>query len=452
MIWLALLFTAAAGWVLLRPWLRSGPVIGLCVGFTAGAAALSLQLLLYDLARIPWRRWTVLGPWVVAFGVFLYKRRPARPRWRWPQPMELAALAFAVVALMAWVPYERLMPLNEWDAVMLWMFKGKAFYLDGGVAPYLRRAQEFLANPAYPLLVPLYSTFLYICVGAPADHAAKLLSPCFFASLLGGFYYLLRRFGSRPVAAVFTAMLLGVYMLSFVAFHYAGYADTAVTAAIVLGAGFLYAWWREEHHADFALAALFASIAAWGKNEGQFFLAGAGALAAGRLLWRRQWNWRLWTRLAVFPLLAVAPWVAARGLYGIRRPGQLSTEIVQTNVASYLPTLKALIEHAFAPSVFNLAFPMLLLAVALHRRAGLDAKFLLLPALVAWQMLGVAWVYITGPISLQWMIGSSLDRVLSQIVPLALLSAAVVFASYYDRAEARLAAPAPPAKAKKRVR
>ena len=33
--------------------------------------------------------------------------------------------------LAAWVPYERLMPLNEWDAIMLWMFKGRAFYLDG---------------------------------------------------------------------------------------------------------------------------------------------------------------------------------------------------------------------------------------------------------------------------------------------------------------------------------
>jgi hypothetical protein len=82
MIALALLFTCAAGWLLLRPWLRSGPVVALCLSFTAGAAALSLQLLLYDLARIPWHRWTLLAPWVLGGAAYLYRRRPhlARPQ------------------------------------------------------------------------------------------------------------------------------------------------------------------------------------------------------------------------------------------------------------------------------------------------------------------------------------------------------------------------------------
>ena len=142
----------------------------------------------------------------------------------------------------------------------------------------------------------------------------------------------------------------------------------------------------------------------------------------------------------------MVPWAAARSLYGIGRPGQISGEIVRTNVASYWPTLRALAEHAFAPSVFNLVFPLWLVAVALHRRAGLDNKFLLLPLLALWQIGGLTLVYVTGPVNLQWMIGSSIDRVLSQVAPLALLGAALVFASYYDRAEARLAPPPPPPK------
>ena len=221
MIALALLFTCFAGWLALRPWLRAGPLVTLCVSFTAGAAALSLQLLLYDLARVPWGRAAVAAPWLAFAALSFYRQRPKLPSLRWRRPgwIECLALAFTAVVLAAWVPYERLMPLNEWDAVMLWMFKGKAFYLDGSVGPYLRRAPEFLGNAAYPLLVPLYSTFLYLWIGEAADHAAKILSPCFFASLLAGLYYFVRRFSSPPVAAVFAAMLPGVYMVDFTAFQ-----------------------------------------------------------------------------------------------------------------------------------------------------------------------------------------------------------------------------------------
>lgn len=453
MIYLALLFTCLPGWLLVRPWLRTGPAVTLCLSFAVGAAALSLQLLLYNLLRIPWGRVSLVAPWAAACGAYFFLRRarPGAPRWHRPHWLEWPAILFAAVVLLAWAPYERLMPLNEWDAVMLWMFKGKAFYLDGSVAGYMGRAHEFLGNPAYPLLIPLYATFLYIWSGETADQAAKLLSPCFFASLVAGFYYFVRRYGSRPVAATFAAMLMGLYMVDLVAFHFAGYADTAVAAAILVGAGFLYAWFRDGEYADFALAVLFASIAAWTKNEGLFFLGGFGLAAAARLAWKRVWSWRFWATLAVMPGLAVVPWSVARSLYGVKRPGQLSGEIAQTNVASYWPTVKALLEHAFAPSIFNLAFPLWILALLLHRRAGLDRRFLMLPLLVLWQLFGVTLVYVTGPINLQWMIGSSLDRVLSQIAPLALLSAALVFAAYYNAAEAKLAAPAPtPAKKRRK--
>jgi hypothetical protein len=233
----------------------------------------------------------------------------------------------------------------------------------------------------------------------------------------------------------FTAMLVGLHIVNFVAFHYAGYADTTVAVSVLMGAGLLYAWYREGQFRDFGLAVAFAAIGAWTKNEGLFFLIGLGALAGLGLLWKRAWDWRYWAALVGFPVLAVGPWALARNLYGIRRPGQLSGEILQTNFPSYWPTLKALVEHAFAPEVFNLVFPLWLAALVLHRRVGLHWKYLVLPALVVWQLLGVTLVYITGPVSLQWMIGSSLDRVLSQIAPLALLGTAVAFGAYYKEAE-----------------
>ncbi len=51
--------------------------------------------------------------------------------------------------------------------------------------------------------------------------------------------------------------------------------------------------------------------------------------------------------------------------------GLIFGRVTYLGMASYWPTLKALVEHAFVPSVFNLAFPLLLLSLVLYRRAGL---------------------------------------------------------------------------------
>ena len=96
MIWAALLYTCLAGWPLVRPWLKSGPVVAFCLSFTVGAAALSLELLLLNLAHVPWNRGSVIAPWVAVWGLYLWRNRPhfARPEFTLPQWLEWPALAF----------------------------------------------------------------------------------------------------------------------------------------------------------------------------------------------------------------------------------------------------------------------------------------------------------------------------------------------------------------------
>ena len=181
------------------------------------------------------------------------------------------------------------------------------------------RAAEFQAQPSYPLLVPLYGAFLFLLSGGPLDPAAKAVSPCFFFALLGAFYHLARRLGSREVAAVFTAMLAGLHMVNIVAFELAGYADTALSVYMLLGAGFLCAWWKDGRPGDLALASGFSALAAWTKNEGLFFLAAALVLAAARLLSQRSRYWRPWATLLAPALVSVVPWILLRAAY--RVPG-----------------------------------------------------------------------------------------------------------------------------------
>ncbi|HYM09840.1 MAG TPA: hypothetical protein VEU62_03865 [Bryobacterales bacterium] len=432
---LGVALTCLVGWLIIAEWVRCGRMPALALSFAAGAGVLSLEMFFFGLAHLPWNVWVLLLPWAPVAYLRLRNWRPALRPVEWPNWLEWIALAAMLAAPLAWLPYERVMPLNtrDWDAWAIWLFKAKAFFLDGNLAGFLGRAGEFLSQPSYPLLIPLYGTFLYRLAGAPADWLGKAISPCFFFALLGAFYYLARRFGSRPAALVFTAMLANLHMVNIVAFELAGYADTALSVYLLLGAGFLYAWWREGQMGDLALASLFSALAAWTKNEGLFFLAGAGTVMVGGLAWKRARDWRAWAAALAWPALAVVPWIVVRHIYGV--PG--SDVLAGGPVAwgNLWAGLAGILGQAAKVSVYNLTFWLVVASLLLAGRAGLGKSWWILPGLVLWQLAGLVGAYLSSRNDIQWWIGTSLDRILSQVAPLALLAAALV-------ADAWLAAPA----------
>lgn len=447
---LAALLTLLAGWIVIRPWVRCGWLAGMALSFAAGAGVLSLQVFLYGLARLPWTLPTLLLPWAV-LGLWRLREKPAFARVERLRWLEWVALAACLAAPLAWLPYERVMPLNtrNWDTWAIWLFKAKAFYLEGNLSQFLARAGEFTCQPSYPLLIPLYGTFLYELAGMPADHVAKAVSPWFFFSLLGAFYYLARRFGPRPAALVFTAMLANLHMVNIVAFELAGYADTALSVYLLLGAGFLYAWWKEGGRNDLVLASLFSSLAAWTKNEGLFFLAGVLALVVLRIARERVFSagaWRVWVMAGIWPLLAVIPWVVARHVYGVPGSDLFTEGLAWRNLG---PGLASILRQAAKPNVYNLTFWLLAASLLVCRRAGLEARWWVVPGLVFWQLAGLLGAYLSNRNEIQWWIGTSLDRILSQVAPLALLAPALVAGALVS-AQAEAPAKPPPKAAARR--
>ncbi len=440
-ILLAVAVTSLVGWLVIGKWARCGWVAGLALSFAAGAGVLSFQMLIYSLARLPWNAALVVLPWAPLAYLRLRGRRPAFGRIERLNWLEWVALAAGVAAPLLWLPYERVMPLNtrNWDAWAIWLFKAKAFYLDGNIQTFLARAGEFAAQASYPLLVPLYGTFLYTLAGSPADHVAKALSPCYFFSLLGAFYYLARRFGPRPVALVFTAMLANLHMVNIVAFELAGYADTALSVYLLLGAGFLCAWWNDDQPADLALASFFSALAAWTKNEGLFFLAGAGALMASRLAYRRVSDWRLWATAAGWPALAVVPWIVLRRVYNVPGSDLLgSGPLIWSNLG---PGIRSIVGQAFHTGPYNLTFWLLAAGLLLFGRARAGVTWWLAPGLVLWQWIGLLGAYLSGRNEIQWWIGTSLDRILAQVAPLALLGSALLAAAWSEAFQKQPQAP-----------
>jgi hypothetical protein len=453
MIYAGFLLTCLIGLLLLPPrWEAGGLLVRLCFAFAMGMFAISLQMFAYSLIGVPWTAATLLVPWAAAAGVYLWRAkdllkaaRPALPGTPWTPLLITAAL----VPLAIWLPYERLMPLTsqDWDAWAIWLFKAKAFYLDGDIKTFLSRTGEFTTQPGYPLLVPLYATFLYVLDGGVTDYAAKLLSPCSFLALLGVFYYFARRVASSLIAAVFTCLLATLPAVALVAFELAGYADTTLALYLLAAGGFLALWWMEGRTADLAGASLAATAAAWTKNEGQFFLL-AVVLLAGVPLLRAKASPRLWLLAVAPPVVVIGTWHLFRQAYGVEAAGFTLATSFQPEL--FRIALRTLLAKAFQPSLFNLGFLLLAGAAAAARPLGLAAGIWVLPGLVVWHLGGALLAYSTGRNDIHWWLETSADRILSQVVPLALLPAAWVFGRWAQRVHQASADNAPQAAAKER--
>ena len=147
---LGFILVTTLGWLMLPRKLGLGPVGGLSAGFALGTFGLSVEMFFFDLAGLGWKPWLLLAPWAAAAVWKLTRERP-NLNWtfHWSDGVALAAVA---IALAVWLPYERLMPLTSrsWDSWAIWLFKSKAFFLDGEIAVYLSRAGEFTGQPGRP--------------------------------------------------------------------------------------------------------------------------------------------------------------------------------------------------------------------------------------------------------------------------------------------------------------
>ena len=448
MIYVGFLLTCLMGCLLLPPrWQAGGLLVRLCFGFGLGVFAVSVQMFAYSLAGIPWTLLFLLPPWIAAGGVYgwrardvLKSARPTFPDSPWAPLLIAVGLLFPLVI---WLPYERLMPLTSqsWDAWAIWLFKGKAFYLDGGIRPFLARSPEFTTQPGYPLLVPLYVTFLYVINGGVAEHAAKLISPLSFLALLGVFYYFARRCASAVIAAAFTCMLATVPAVALVAFELAGYADTTLSLYLLAAGGFLALWNLEGRTADLAGASLAATAAAWTKNEGQFFLLAVALIAAIPLL-RAKSTARSWLLLATPPLAVLGVWHIFRQAYDVEAAGFTLGASFQAEF--FRIALRTLISKTLEPGLFGLCFVLLAGAAIAVRVLRLAPGFWIVPGLVFWHLCGALLAYSTGRNEIHWWLDTSADRILSQVAPLALLSAAWAFGRWAGQAQPQREAPAEP--------
>lgn len=429
LIGLALISLIAAGR------LPAGLAVGLALPL--GAFAVATQLLLYSEAGIPWS-WPLLAPPWLLLGVIAAARdrgrvaAPLRPgrlaaRWRGLPPdhrLALAGLTGLVVVTAVVAPLS--LPFS--DGIDFYYAKAQAFFLDGGVVPYLLRGRELpFSAPAHPPLVPLSVTWLYLFTGHVNEHASLLFWPACYASALAAFHALVRsRLGGRLAAWLTLAFAAIGFDLASAALL-GSYADLPLALDLLAAAGLVALWLSSPTPSPrpLVLAGLFLAAAALTKEEGLILGTGMGlALAAVLVLTGRD------GRVAV-ALAAVVAGVASLPLLWLRLRYPQPELTVSGHVAlaglprAVLLTLLGLGARAAVRWAAPAALAAAVLLGArrpLLRRPDASLGFLLLFWTVALAVYSAAMVL--DPRNLDAELQHTAGRLLDQVLPLPFLTAA----------------------------
>jgi len=337
----------------------------------------------------------------------------------------LAALGITAgqVALATWMALRT--PFAGEDSWAFWGLKARMFAGDGLPPSYFHDPTFLYTHPDYPLNMPLAEGTIFRLEGGWGEPLAALFGPACLAALALLFAVGLARLYGCAVAALGLTMLVLIPLVS--ASAASDYADLPLAMYLGSAALYLLLWWRGHQPCDAVVMGLLLGGAIWTKKEGTAVAAVALALyVAGEMLRRhvspslrmRRLGW------AIVPALALPlPWELL--LHGTRPLGRDFLPLTPMNLVGHLDRLPG-IAAEFVLQMLSLAhwslfWGMVGIVVALTIRRLSWPGYGLLALLI-----GQLSVYGCSYILSSWgdyriHIWTSLDRLLLQAVPVALL-------------------------------
>ena len=322
-----------------------------------------------------------------------------------------------------------------WDGWTFWMLKSRALLLDGTIPPaMLDPAGPYdYAHPDYPLGLPLLQWWAFVHAGGVVPALVSFLGALWFVLLVLLFGdTALDLAGERPAALA----VLGVAAFWPIAQHATGgYADVVVTLALLGAVVHL----REAAGAaggarDAGMAgtpatagtaavwraAVFLALAAVTKNEGLALAMVAAATGGAWLAARRRLRPAAVAAL-LLPLAVAAPWTWFVAEHGLRAAhlGSAGAAVAWGERVGTLASHYAglALHRSWVPLPWILALG--LVGAFRGRRADLALPWMVV--LLYFAALNA--VYLTTGLDLDWLLTSSLERVLQPLVPAGVLLA-----------------------------
>ncbi|MGL6278406.1 MAG: hypothetical protein ACRC50_02475 [Gaiella sp.] len=326
--------------------------------------------------------------------------------------------------------YLAVMPLADWDGWAIWSFHAHALFVDGDArGPVFEDPLYGGHHPEYPLLLPVLQALVADALGRFDVGLIHLVGAAVPLTLGLGVWGLLRRVVPGPLAAL-TALGAG-WAPVLVDNLRANYADGVVASFVALGLVGLAVWLAGGGGWALACAALFLCAAALTKDEGLLFAVAAllAALAAARPAGRALRPLGVALATVTVPALAFQLARAGSASGGAYDLGAL---VDPTFLLRRLGRVEQ-IGRSFADAVeAGWALAVVLVAVALLASllAGLAWPIVFLGAYLGLAGGGLVATYATATVDLDWLLGTSADRVVfSLALGPALAAPAIVWAA-----------------------
>ncbi len=355
--------------------------------------------------------------------------RPASPLWprlhrdRLTLLLSAVALFALLLALFNFSALYQVRPHGRYDAWAIWNLSARL--IQRGGETWTHNFSPAFLHADYPLLLPLNVARLWQYLHSETQRAPMALAGLYTFTCAGLLVAGLRRARDLRQALLAGAVLLCTPL--FMAWGTSQEADVP-TACYLLATLVLFQRGAVSGFdpGSLALAGLLAGFAAWTKNEGLLFLAGAGGGLAFYLVWKHRSLPRplLFFALgAALPLAeiiyfkqAIAP---ANDLINAHNLATLLQKIADPQryltILSYL--VKFLVSFGGWPIPLLLILAGYLLLMRPYLPSGERPAIRLIAALLAFQLLGYLAIYLITPHPLDWHIPKSFDRLLLHLYP-----------------------------------
>jgi hypothetical protein len=313
-------------------------------------------------------------------------------------------------------------PVVEWDVLGIWALKAKVLLHEPVIASdYFRDLSKAYSHLDYPLLWPLTIAWVWSWTGQNDLAAVKVLA----VALLSGFilvcYGLLRRNCSRPLAFLFTALLVGLPILMSQTSRLMG--DPPL-AFFVFGAFVCTHFWIQSVHCDdLRVASIFTMGMLFTKNEGiglwfiLLFLLTLSLIPKGQT--KRLLPALLW--LGAVPLLGTAAWFVFR--IGIAKAhedygGKISPAFFFKNFSRIPEVFSGWGAAFFNWNDWLLFWPLAIFILLAAPKNSVRWPLVFLSLSATLPLVMYSYVYVVSPWNLKELMDSTASRLLLQVAPL----------------------------------
>jgi hypothetical protein len=471
----ALLAGAALLAILRGPRLPFGLLVP--AAWLAGSGLLAIEYLLLAQMQLAWNPITVWLPWLPVFALAAWRlrgtddgrrttddgrpkpagyrlssivHRPfhASPPTRLGLIADIVAGAAIVLWTMALIIHTFGLPLTGWDAIAMWVLKGRYFFGAGTVPTVFLTDPYYLIHMDYPMMVPMTVARIYSWIG-DNDVVVKGWWSLLAGASAAGLYFGLEGIVGR--AARLAGLLLVISlpaMIIYGAEDLAGLADLPLAVFFLYAALFLYRWLHSSSPAEFSLSAFFFGLAAFTKNEGLPVAAfGLATLVALAVIRKRRGGFQMWVGHAL-ALAAIVPWEIEKAVLNITSDLHPTVSAVLQNwQGRIVPILDDLYhdmgDFTVMAEVWLLFVPLAVAGLIFAPRRWLLALPLLL--LVAAHFAIIILAFVTTPYDLTWHLSTASGRLIFQVTPIAALLSTIYLGMLLDGVRLPFASPFPTA-------